>query len=65
MWDGTGKISAKLPHRVQRFGMLEPLTEELKKEIDTKTTPLYKLTWKYDKSQYKEGCALHYLLESV
>ncbi len=65
VWNGTGKISAKLPHRVQRYGMLEPLTEELKKEIDAKPTPLYKLTWKYDKSQYKEGCVLHYLLESV
>lgn len=65
VWEGTGKISAKLPHRVQRFGMLEPLTEELKKEIDAKPTPLYKLTWKYDKSQYKEGCVLYYLLESV
>ena len=65
IWNETGKISAKPPHRIQRFGMTEPLTEELKKEIDAKSTPLYKLTWKYDKSQYKEGCALYYLLESV
>ena len=65
VWNETGKISAVPPHRVQRFGMLEPLTEEIKREIDSKQTPLYKLAWRYDKSQYKEGCVLYYLLESV
>lgn len=65
IWNETGKISAKLPHRVQRFGMLEPLTEEFKREIDSKPTPLYKLAWRYDKSQYNKDCVLYYLLESV
>lgn len=64
IWAETGKISADLPHMVQHVGMLSPLTEDVKRQIDSKVSPLYKLAWRYDASKYTEDTVLYYLLES-
>jgi len=65
IWMETRKCGANSPHKVLFSGLLRPLSEEVKRHIDSKQSPVYKLTWKYSDSEYKEGCALHYLLESA
>jgi hypothetical protein len=65
VWTKTKKYSADIPHKVLFSGLLRPLPQEIKHYIDSKQSPLYKLAWRYDLSEYKEGCILHYLLEST
>ena len=52
VWRDVKKISADLPHRLQKVGLLEPLTEAVKTEIDTRQSPVYKLNWRYDEAHY-------------
>lgn len=63
IWKNTKKVSADLPHRIQRAGIFSPLNEEYKAEIDERHVPVYKLTWKYDHHKYGPSSLLHYLLE--
>lgn len=63
LWDSVPKFSADIPHRVLFAGLSNPLTEQLKSEIDQKSTPIYKLTWKYDfEAGNQPGTVLDYLL---
>jgi hypothetical protein len=62
IWDNTTKFSADIPHRLQTIGLFTPLNEEIKTEINNQTVPVYKLTWKYEGSDYKEGTVIDYLL---
>jgi hypothetical protein len=62
MWDDTPKFSADKPHKLQISGLFESLSKEIKDEIDNKISPVYKLTWKYESSAYKEDSVLAYLL---
>jgi hypothetical protein len=48
-----------------RYGLIRPLTPEIKKRIDQKVDPVHKLSWKYNKEKYSPGCVLHYLLEET
>ncbi|MDB5137632.1 MAG: Capsular polysaccharide synthesis protein [Mucilaginibacter sp.] len=63
MWDTTPKISADIPHKLQFAGLFNPLTDEIKTEIDNKIAPVYKLTWKYNEANYKKGTIIDYLLK--
>jgi hypothetical protein len=58
------KFSADTPHKMQRFGLLEPLSDEARQWIDEKKSPLYKLTWKLKSPSIPEGSVLHYLTHS-
>jgi len=60
-WDASPKLSADVATTVFYAGVTNPLTKELKKEIDDKTAPVYKLTWKYDHSLYVPGSIMYYL----
>ena len=62
IWDNTAKLNADIPHRLQTIGLFNPLNEEIKAEIDNKTAPVYKLTWKYEASDYKKDTVMGYLL---
>jgi hypothetical protein len=64
LWDATSKISADIPHVLQNAGLLEPLSNELKNEIDGRSAPLYKLSWKYNPSEVQPNSALNYLFYS-
>lgn len=64
-WGVTPKFSADIPHNLQFAGLFNPLRHKVKSDIDDKVSPVYKLTWKYDKASYKEGCILDYLLSTV
>ena len=61
IWDAVPKISADIPHRLLFAGVTNPVTEEIKSEIAAKVSPVYKLTWKYDAAQYKQGTIMEYL----
>ncbi len=61
IWDKTIKVSSDGPHRLLREGLLSPLRDPVKREIDAKSVPLYKLTWKYNHDEYSPGSILHYL----
>jgi hypothetical protein len=62
IWDNTAKISADIPHRLQFVGLFTPVNDEIKTEIDHATAPVYKLTWKYEASEYKKDSVIDYLL---
>jgi len=64
IWDNTPKISADIPHQLQFNGLFNPITDDVKTAIDNKTAPLYKLTWKFEPSQYKKGTIIDYLLNN-
>jgi hypothetical protein len=46
-----------------QYGLLNPLSAEIKERIDSKIDPIYKLTWKYDLEKYNDSSILYYLLE--
>ena len=48
-----------------QYGLLNPLTEEIKTRIDSKIDPVYKLSWKYDEKKYSDSSVLYYLLEEA
>lgn len=63
IWKNTKKLSAIPSHKIQALGLFSNLNEEIKKEIDNKTTPVYKLTLYYDDIEYLQNTLLYYLLE--
>jgi len=65
LWDATPKISADLPHCLQHAGLLAPLPLEIKNEIDSGLSPVYKLAFKYNQSEVQPNSILHYLLKKL
>ena len=63
IWDETKKVPAKDLHKIKRRGLKTPVDEAIKKEIDAKYFPLYKLDWDYDHRRYSPSTLLYYLLE--
>jgi len=63
IWHQTPKISANIPHRLQRAGLLKPVPAKIRAIIDGKKDPLYKLNWRRDRDSVP-GCTLDYLLHS-
>lgn len=63
IWSQTPKISADIPHRLLRAGLLKPVRTEIKAFIDDAKDPFYKLNWRRDKDSVP-GCILDYLLGS-
>jgi len=64
LWRETREISNAVPSGLKLSGLLKPLTERTKGEIDAKLSPLYKLDWRCDAARH-EGSVLHYLLEET
>jgi len=67
LWDKVFKMPANGlgPHYLQEKGMFNKLTSEVKQDVDNKITPLYKLTYKCNFSNYNETTNLYYLYSSV
>jgi hypothetical protein len=63
IWDETKKIPAKGLHKIKRRGLKIPVDEDIKKEIDEKKFPMYKLDWNYNHRGYSSATLLYYLLE--
>ena len=64
-WDATPQISADIPHRLQHTGLLQPIPDQIKQEIDDRVAPLYKLTWKFDNENFDKGSTLDYLKNTL
>jgi len=62
LWSNTPKISADIPHSLQFAGLFNPLTDEIKADIDNKISPCYKLMWNYQPADLKAGTVMDYLL---
>lgn len=65
LWDEVPKVSADIPHRVWNDGLFSELNPNIRRAIDDKRDPLYKLTWKYEKYQLEQKSNLSYLLENA
>jgi len=63
IWDETRRISADGPHKIQRCGFFLPVNEIIKKEINEKHVPMYKLRWRLDHRKCTPSTLLYYLLE--
>ncbi|MGR3318951.1 MAG: capsular polysaccharide synthesis protein [Candidatus Anammoxibacter sp.] len=63
IWDRTKRISADGPHKILKCGLFSHVNEDMKKEVDEKHVPMYKLTWKFDHRRYSSSTLLYYLLE--
>ena len=64
-WDVTLKVDADIPHRLQHIGLLQPVPDQIKQEIDSRAAPLYKLTWKLEDENIPEGSTLDYLKNTL
>lgn len=62
IWEQTKKVSAQEPLKLQRAGLLSPMTETLEKIARHQF--LHKLTWKFDEKLYRPGCVLDWILNS-
>lgn len=62
-WNKATKISADLSYAIQSVGMFETDKKLIESRIDWQT-PVFKLTRKYDESDYQPGSILWDLLES-
>ena len=65
IWRRTPKISADGPHRLLRYGLLSPLSPEVRKWIDGADPPLFKLSWKLGADEPPSGSVLEYLFASA
>ena len=64
IWNRMKKFDAVPLHSICRYGLLSPVSDALKHEIDEGGVPVYKLTWKYDENAASPSSALHYLVQS-
>ena len=65
IWNLTPKISAHEPHYIQRQGLLMKLSRNVENHIKEVKTPVYKLSYKYNKQKYNKNCNLSYLLNKI
>ena len=67
MWEKVIKLSANGdgPHYLQEQGMCKKLSIKNKCDIDSKVTPLYKLTYKCNFPEYDETIMLYYLYTTI
>lgn len=61
-WDKTGKINTALPHFLQHQGLFNEQSPTVKRHIDSRLSPMYKLTYKNNIQNYHPNCNLAYLL---
>lgn len=64
IWNSVPKCPAKDPHRIRGI-LVKPLNQNVKKHIDNKVAPLYKLTYKYNIEKYNNKCNMAYLFKKL
>lgn len=62
VWERTPEVSAVLPHRLRRAGLLSPVSVAIRSEIDHREVPIYKTAWNL-KQAIPEDSILGYLLD--
>jgi hypothetical protein len=67
VWDKVPKLSANGmgPHYLQENGLCKNITTKTKTEIDSKITPLYKLSHKIQFPKYDEKLNIYYLYSTI
>ena len=67
MWDNVPKLSANRfgPHYLLKKGLFNTITPNIKLDIDTKRTPLYKLTHKANFPEYNDTKNIYYLYSTL
>ena len=65
IWKSSPKLSAIPPHYIQSKGLLKKLSAAVKNHIDNVIVPVYKLSYKYNKSKYNEHSNLSYLFNTI
>ncbi len=63
-WDNTVKYSADIPHKLKLFGFNKIASPEIRKEIDQRAAPLYKLSFKFKYDFNKENSVMNYLIKA-
>lgn len=54
LWAKAPQLGAEGPHFIQRAGILDPVSDEVRHAVQNPTEHLYKLNWKLHK--FKDGC---------
>ncbi len=68
IWQESGRLSGEPPHILQQQGLLDPVSEVARRDIDAQLNAVYKLNWKlhkfyenYDPDNLVPGSTLDYL----
>ena len=66
-WDKVPKLLANGigPHFLLRRGLFKSTTDYIKKNINAKVTPLYKLSYKYESVPYDKNINVYYLYDTL
>jgi hypothetical protein len=64
-WDATPKFTADVPHAALRRGLCNTVNGALRRDIDQRSSPLYKLNWRVEERNIKPGSVLHYLYQTL
>jgi len=67
IWDKVLIIYAENygPHYFYKRGFINKITDEIKKDINDKITPLYKLTYKLEIPEFDKDITLYYLYSTL
>jgi hypothetical protein len=65
IWQNTAVVTSERAHFLQRCGLTAPLQDWSQAEIDSPTSPVYKLTWKLPGGTVPTGSVLDYLLQTT
>jgi hypothetical protein len=65
IWRQTPRISADGPHRLITTGLLAPVPDVIRAEIDRREVPVYKTSWKLGTTAIPADSVLGYLLGTV
>ena len=60
-WQNKKYVEAEPAHIVQRLGMSTVACEKVKSLIAENNSPVYKLNWRFNDSDYKEGTLIWYI----
>lgn len=63
-WNSTKMISAYEPHAIFNHGLTRRINSKIKFHIDNKKSPLYKLSWKFNKYKLTSESAISYLFDT-
>lgn len=63
IWESCVKLSAKTPHSLVNYGMLNPPNSEILDKLKSEDAPVYKLSWKFNESLCTPESMLYQLFE--
>lgn len=64
-WDATPKFAADVPHAALRHGLSNTIDDALRRDVDQRRSPLYKLNWRVEERKVQHDSVLHYLYQTL